>query len=292
MKFWLQISKGEQMRRFHAREKVPFKQFKITPDDWRNRKKWDAYEKAVCDMVDRTSTEIAPWTLVEAEDKKYARVKILKTIASASRRPRLRWPRARCRRSTRVSRRRRLRVPGGFAEDMRRRSGLIFFLRPAVRYRRERVEAPDGDFGISIGSTRRRPPERRSSRCSTASRKLRFALRAFVDGIARATRMARGDTALPWLQRRAESTPRAYHSGDHPELESQIAAIRARVSGIDAYLMPSACRWAAAFSQLARPEAGRCGARHSPRPLPSTPLDLERRHAIGRASTGFTRGIS
>ena len=49
-------------------------------DDWRNRKKWDAYEKAVCDMVDRTSTEIAPWTLVEADDKKYARVKILKTI--------------------------------------------------------------------------------------------------------------------------------------------------------------------------------------------------------------------
>ncbi len=80
VKFWLQISKAEELRRFRAREKVPFKQFKITPDDWRNRKKWDAYEKAVCDMVDRTSTEIAPWTLVEAEDKKYARVKILKTI--------------------------------------------------------------------------------------------------------------------------------------------------------------------------------------------------------------------
>ncbi|HET7032402.1 MAG TPA: polyphosphate:AMP phosphotransferase, partial [Casimicrobiaceae bacterium] len=80
VKFWLQISKTEQLRRFHAREKIAFKQFKITADDWRNRKKWDAYEKAVCDMVDRTSTEIAPWTLVEAEDKKYARVKILKTI--------------------------------------------------------------------------------------------------------------------------------------------------------------------------------------------------------------------
>ena len=80
VKFWLQISKTEQLRRFRARERVAFKQFKITPDDWRNRKKWDAYEKAVCDMVDRTSTEIAPWTLVEAEDKKYARVKILKTI--------------------------------------------------------------------------------------------------------------------------------------------------------------------------------------------------------------------
>jgi polyphosphate:AMP phosphotransferase len=80
VKFWLQISKQEQLRRFRAREKVAFKQFKITPDDWRNRKRWDTYEKAVCDMVDRTSTEIAPWTLVEAEDKQYARVKVLKTI--------------------------------------------------------------------------------------------------------------------------------------------------------------------------------------------------------------------
>ena len=80
VKFWLQISKSEQLRRFRAREKVPFKQFKITAEDWRNRKKWGAYEKAVSDMVDRTSTEIAPWTLVEAEDKQYARVKILKTI--------------------------------------------------------------------------------------------------------------------------------------------------------------------------------------------------------------------
>jgi polyphosphate:AMP phosphotransferase len=81
VKFWLQISKAEQLRRFKAREKTSFKRFKITPDDWRNRKKWDAYEEAVCDMVDRTSTEIAPWTLVEAEDKNYARIKILKTIA-------------------------------------------------------------------------------------------------------------------------------------------------------------------------------------------------------------------
>jgi polyphosphate:AMP phosphotransferase len=82
VKFWMQISKAEQLRRFRARERVAFKQFKITPDDWRNRKKWDAYEKAVCDMVDRTSTQIAPWTLVEAEDKKYARVKILRTIVA------------------------------------------------------------------------------------------------------------------------------------------------------------------------------------------------------------------
>jgi AMP-polyphosphate phosphotransferase len=80
VKFWLQISKAEQLRRFRAREHTPFKRFKITAEDWRNRKKWNAYEHAVCDMVDRTSTEIAPWTLVEAEDKYYARIKVLKTI--------------------------------------------------------------------------------------------------------------------------------------------------------------------------------------------------------------------
>jgi polyphosphate:AMP phosphotransferase len=80
VKFWLQISQKEQLARFKARERTSFKRFKITPDDWRNRKKWHAYERAVCDMVDRTSTEIAPWTLVEAEDKYYARIKILKTI--------------------------------------------------------------------------------------------------------------------------------------------------------------------------------------------------------------------
>ena len=79
-KFWLQISKAEQLRRFKAREKTPFKRFKITSDDWRNRKKWNAYEQAVADMVDRTSSELAPWTLVEAEDKYFARIKVLKTI--------------------------------------------------------------------------------------------------------------------------------------------------------------------------------------------------------------------
>jgi polyphosphate kinase 2 (PPK2 family) len=79
-KFWLQISKAEQLKRFQAREKTAFKRFKITRDDWRNRKKWNAYEHAVADMVDRTSTELAPWTLVEADDKYFARVKIVKTI--------------------------------------------------------------------------------------------------------------------------------------------------------------------------------------------------------------------
>jgi polyphosphate:AMP phosphotransferase len=80
VKFWLAISKDEQLRRFKARESTPFKRYKITPDDWRNREKWDAYRIAVGDMVDRTSTERAPWTLVEAEDKNYARVKILRTL--------------------------------------------------------------------------------------------------------------------------------------------------------------------------------------------------------------------
>jgi polyphosphate:AMP phosphotransferase len=82
IKFWLQISKEEQLRRFKQREVTEFKRFKITEEDWRNRKKWGAYEAAVCDMVDRTSTEIAPWTLVEAEDKLFARIKILKTISA------------------------------------------------------------------------------------------------------------------------------------------------------------------------------------------------------------------
>ena len=82
VKFWLTISKDEQLRRFKEREKIGFKRFKITEEDWRNRKKWGEYEHAVCDMVDRTSTEIAPWTLVEANDKNFARIKILKTLCA------------------------------------------------------------------------------------------------------------------------------------------------------------------------------------------------------------------
>ncbi|MFY9261972.1 MAG: polyphosphate:AMP phosphotransferase [Gallionella sp.] len=80
VKFWLTISKEEQLNRFQEREKVGFKRFKITEEDWRNREKWDEYEVAVCDMVDRTSTEIAPWTLVEANDKNFARIKVIKTL--------------------------------------------------------------------------------------------------------------------------------------------------------------------------------------------------------------------
>jgi AMP-polyphosphate phosphotransferase len=80
-KFWLQISPQEQLRRFKDRVETPFKQHKITPDDWRNRAKWDAYQAAALDMIEKTSTPYAPWTLVPAEDKRYARLKVLKAVA-------------------------------------------------------------------------------------------------------------------------------------------------------------------------------------------------------------------
>ena len=79
-KFWLTITKEEQLRRFREREKTPFKSFKITEEDWRNRKKWDDYERAVCDMVERTSNDAAPWVLVPANDKYSARIAILKAL--------------------------------------------------------------------------------------------------------------------------------------------------------------------------------------------------------------------
>jgi len=82
VKFWLTISKEEQLRRFEDRQKTGYKSFKITDEDWRNREKWEQYEQAICDMVDRTSTIISPWTLVEANDKNFARIKILKTLCN------------------------------------------------------------------------------------------------------------------------------------------------------------------------------------------------------------------
>jgi AMP-polyphosphate phosphotransferase len=82
-KFWLQISKDEQLKRFQEREQTGFKRFKITEEDWRNRDRWEDYERAVADMVDRTSTSLAPWNLVEANDKSFARVKVLRTICEA-----------------------------------------------------------------------------------------------------------------------------------------------------------------------------------------------------------------
>jgi AMP-polyphosphate phosphotransferase len=79
-KFWLAISPEEQLRRFKEREETGYKRYKITADDWRNRKKWDAYQQAAGDMIDRTSTGHAPWTIVEANDKHYARIKVLETL--------------------------------------------------------------------------------------------------------------------------------------------------------------------------------------------------------------------
>lgn len=79
-KFWLTITKEEQLKRFRERENTPFKNFKITAEDWRNRKRWQDYQDAVCDMVERTSNENAPWILVPANDKYAARVQVLKTL--------------------------------------------------------------------------------------------------------------------------------------------------------------------------------------------------------------------
>jgi polyphosphate:AMP phosphotransferase len=80
LKFWLAITPEEQLRRFKDRETTPYKQYKLTEEDWRNRDKWAAYETAACDMIEKTSTEEAPWVLVEANNKEWARIKVLKTV--------------------------------------------------------------------------------------------------------------------------------------------------------------------------------------------------------------------
>jgi polyphosphate:AMP phosphotransferase len=79
-KFWLHLSPQEQLARFRERQHVAYKRYKITDEDWRNRKKWDDYKEAIDEMVARCSTEFAPWTLVAAEDKRFARIQILKTL--------------------------------------------------------------------------------------------------------------------------------------------------------------------------------------------------------------------
>jgi polyphosphate:AMP phosphotransferase len=84
-KFWLQISKEEQMARFKAREDTPYKRYKITDEDWRNREKWDEYREAVNEMLARTSVEHAPWNLIAGNDKKFARIQVLETITDALR---------------------------------------------------------------------------------------------------------------------------------------------------------------------------------------------------------------
>jgi polyphosphate:AMP phosphotransferase len=83
VKFWMHISKDEQLARFRERERTSFKQFKITKEDWRNRKRWDDYILAACDMIDRTSTDIAPWTIVAANDKYHARIEVMRTLVRA-----------------------------------------------------------------------------------------------------------------------------------------------------------------------------------------------------------------
>jgi len=85
VKFWLQISQDEQLQRFKEREATPYKQYKITEEDWRNRHRWDDYKVAVDEMLERTSTQRTPWTLVAAEDKLFARIEVMKTLVKTMR---------------------------------------------------------------------------------------------------------------------------------------------------------------------------------------------------------------
>ncbi|MCL2662809.1 MAG: polyphosphate:AMP phosphotransferase [Oscillospiraceae bacterium] len=80
LKFWLHIDPDEQLKRFELRTNTPAKEWKITDEDWRNRDKWDQYLEAVDEMINRTSTEHAPWTIVEANDKLFARIKVIETV--------------------------------------------------------------------------------------------------------------------------------------------------------------------------------------------------------------------
>lgn len=80
LKFWIDITKEEQLVRFKDRADDPMKRWKLTDEDWRNREKWDIYEKYVDSMIKQTNTSFAPWTSVEAVDKRYARIKVLQTI--------------------------------------------------------------------------------------------------------------------------------------------------------------------------------------------------------------------
>ena len=80
VKFWLHITPEEQLARFRQRESIPYKRWKLTEEDWRNRHKWGAYESAVNDMIEKTSTGGAPWTLVAANDKRHTRLTVLETL--------------------------------------------------------------------------------------------------------------------------------------------------------------------------------------------------------------------
>jgi polyphosphate kinase 2 (PPK2 family) len=83
IKYWVHITEDEQLRRFKEREKARYKQWKLTDEDWRNRAKWPDYQRAVNEMVERTSTRLAPWTLVEGNNKYFARLKVLKTACAS-----------------------------------------------------------------------------------------------------------------------------------------------------------------------------------------------------------------
>ena len=83
LKFWIHIDPETQLERFTARQNTPEKQWKITEEDWRNRDKWPAYEEAVEEMLRKTSTEYAPWYIIESVDKKYARIRTLQIVTDA-----------------------------------------------------------------------------------------------------------------------------------------------------------------------------------------------------------------
>jgi AMP-polyphosphate phosphotransferase len=83
VKLWMHVSDDEQLKRFKAREKDPLKSWKLTDEDWRNRAKRADYEAPLEEMIARTSTDHAPWHLIEGENKRYARVKVIETVIEA-----------------------------------------------------------------------------------------------------------------------------------------------------------------------------------------------------------------
>ncbi len=86
LKFWMHISEDEQLKRFQERQHIDYKSWKLTDEDWRNRAKWADYQRAAEEMLLKTSTRTAQWTIVEANDKLYARIKVLRTVADRLRR--------------------------------------------------------------------------------------------------------------------------------------------------------------------------------------------------------------
>lgn len=86
VKFWIHISKDEQLRRFEERQRIHYKAWKLSDEDWRNRAKWDLYEEAANDMLVKTSTRTAPWTVVAGDDKLYSRIRTLETVTDVLRR--------------------------------------------------------------------------------------------------------------------------------------------------------------------------------------------------------------